>query len=174
MAVLHYKSAQITNATATPPVANSANVRNGNLRESQALFTIVTGDSATSTYRLFRIRSSDRVSLIRIYSPDVGTTATLNLGLYDKSDVSSGAVVDADFFASAVVINAGALNGTDLTFEATAAGGAIANAEKMVWQCIPSGPTADPCKEYDVVANLAADSDAGGQILVRMQFVSGE
>ena len=137
MAVVALKSTAVTNATATPVVANSCNVVRGNLRESQGFANIGSGDSATSTYRLFRIRSSDRASLIRIYAPDIGTTTTADLGLYDKNDVASGAVVDADFFASAVVLNAGAVNGSDLTFEAAAAGGAIANAEKSASTTAP-------------------------------------
>lgn len=172
MAVVTLKSTVITNATATPAVPNSANAQNGNLRASQGLAVITSGDSATSTYRLFRIRSSDRVDLIRIYAPDIGTTTTADLGLYDKNDVSSGAVVDADFFASAVVLNAGAINGTDITFEAAAAGGLITNAEKRIWECL--GLTTDPNKEYDVTLTLVGAADGTGTALVRMQFVSGE
>jgi hypothetical protein len=172
MAVETRKSTAITNATATPPVPNSANIQNGNLRESQGFAGIVSADSIGSTYRLFRIRSSDRVSYIRVYSPDIGTTTAGDLGLYDKNDVNGGAVVDADFFASALSLNGGALNGVDLTFEAAAAGGLIANAEKRVWECL--GLSADPFKEYDVTLTLTGAADASGTALFRMQFVSGE
>jgi hypothetical protein len=153
-------------------VPNSANIQNGNLRESQGFAGIVSADSIGSTYRLFRIRSSDRVSYIRVYSPDIGTTTAGDLGLYDKNDVNGGAVVDADFFASALSLNGGALNGVDLTFEAAAAGGLIANAEKRVWECL--GLSADPFKEYDVTLTLTGAADASGTALFRMQFVSGE
>jgi hypothetical protein len=172
MAVVALKSTVITNATASPVVPNQSTNQSGRLRESQALFTITSGNSVGSTYRLFRIKSSDRVSLIRLYSPDIGTAGTLDIGLYDKNDVNSGAVVDADFFASAVVTNAGALNGSDLTFEAAAAGGLIANAEKRIWECL--GLSADPFKEYDVVATLAtADADGTGTCLLRLQYCAG-
>lgn len=173
MAVVALKSTVITNATAQPVVPNWAGNTAGNVRTNQALFTITSGNSVGSTYRLFRIKSSDRVEMLRIYSPDIGTAGTLDIGLYDKSDVNSGAVVDADFFASAVVTNAGALNGTDLTFEAAAAGGLIANAEKRIWESL--GLTADPFKEYDVTATLAtADADGTGTCLLRMSYVAGE
>lgn len=172
MAVVALKSTVITNATANPVVPNSSKNQSGRLRESQALFTITSGNSVGSTYRLFRIKSSDRVSLIRLYTPDIGTAGTLDIGLYDINSVNSGAVVDADFFASAVVTNAGALNGSDVTFEAAAAGGLIANAEKTVWECL--GLTADPFKEYDVTLTLAtADADGTGTGLLRMQYVAG-
>lgn len=171
MAVLHYKSTAITNATAQPTTPTSVRIANGNLMESQGFAGVVSGDSAGSTYRVFRLRSSDRISLIRMYAPDIGTTTAADLGLYDKSDVNTGAVVDADFFASAVVLNAGALNGSDLTFEAAAAGGLITNAEKRIWECL--GLAADPFKEYDVALTLTGAADAAGTVLVRMQFVSG-
>ena len=58
MAVVALKSTAITNATASPMVPNSANVANGNLRESQGFAVITSGDSVGSTYRLFRVRSS--------------------------------------------------------------------------------------------------------------------
>jgi len=171
MAVVHKKSTAMTNATATPVVANSANLVNGNVRASQGFAVIASGDSTGSTFKLFRIRSSDRVESIRVYSPDIGTTTAGDLGLYDAA---TGTVVDADFFCSGLSLNGGALNGVDVTFEATTAGGSIANAEKRVWESIPSGPAADPSKEYDVVLTLTGDADAGGTALFRMQFVSGE
>lgn len=172
MAVEARKSTAITNATATPVVPNSANLQNGNLREAQGFAAIVNADSVASTYRLFRLRSSDRVSYIRVYSPDIGTTTAGDLGLYDKNDVNSGAVVDVDFFASALSLSSGALNGTDITFEAAAAGGLITNAEKRIWEAL--GLTADPDKEYDVTLTLTGAADASGTALFRCQYVTGE
>lgn len=171
MAVVALKSTAITNATATPPVPNSANVVAGNLRESQGFAVITSGDSVASTYRLFRIRSADRVSQILVYSPDIGTTTAGDLGLY-RTNPDAGAVVDVDFFASALSLNGGALNGSDITFEAAAAGGSIANAEKRVWEAL--GLTADPHLEYDVVLTLTGAADATGTALFRMRYVSGE
>jgi hypothetical protein len=173
MAVVALKSTVITNATAQPVVPNSASNCAGKVMESQALFTVTSGNTVASTYRLFPIKSSDRVSRIHFYSPDIGTASTLDIGLYDKLDhPNGGTVVDADFFASALDIHSGALNGVDITFEAAAAGGLIANAEKRIWEAL--GLTADPCKEYHVTATLAtADSDGTGTCLLRMQYVPG-
>jgi hypothetical protein len=171
-AVVNLKSTAITNATATPMVPNSANIANGNLRESQGFAVIANGDSATSTYRLGRIRSGDRMSEIKVYSPDIGTTTAGDLGLYDKSDVNAGAVVDVDFFASALSLSGGALNGVDITFEAAAAGGLITNGEKRIWEAL--GLSADPHNEYDVVLTLTGAADAAGTALFRWRFVSGE
>jgi hypothetical protein len=173
MAVVALKSTAITNATATPMVPNSANLANGNLRESQGFAVIANGDSVGSTYRLGRLRSSDRVSQILAYSPDIGTTTAGDLGLYDTTMAANGGtVVDADFFASALSLSGGAINGSDITFEAAAAGGLITNAEKRIWEAL--GLSADPHKEYDVVLTLTGAADAAGTALFRWRFVSGE
>lgn len=171
MAVVTTKSTAMTNFTATPKVPNSANVVNGNLRESQGFAVIANGDSVASKYPLFPVRSSDRVSQILCYAPDIGTTTAGDLGLY-RLDDEGGAVVDVDFFASALSLNGGALNGSDITFEAAAAGGLIANAEKRVWEAL--GLSADPHLTYQVVLTLTGAADAGGTALFRMRFVSGE
>lgn len=171
MAVVTTKSTAMTNFTATPKVPNSANVVNGNLRESQGFAVIANGDSVASKYPLFPLRSSDRVSQILVYSPDIGTTTAGDLGLY-RLDDDGGAVVDVDFFASALSLNGGALNGSDITFEAAAAGGLIANGEKRVWEAL--GLTSDPNLVYQVVLTLTGAADAAGTALFRMRFVSGE
>ncbi len=171
MAVLHYKSTAITNATATPMVPNSANIERGNVRASQGFAGIVSGDSIGSTYRLFRIRSNERLERLLVYSPDIGTTTTADVGLY-RTSADGGAVVDVDFYCSAVSLKDGALNGSDLTFEAAAAGGLITNAEKRVWEAL--GLSADPHLEYDVVATLTGAADASGTALFRALIVSGE
>lgn len=171
MAVVNLKSTAITNATATPPVLNSANIERGNLRVSQGFANIASGDSATSTYRLGRVRSSDRINQVLVYAPDIGTTTAGDLGLY-RTNADGGAVVDVDFIASALSLNGGALNGVDITFEAGAAGGVITNAEKRVWECL--GLSADPHLEYDLTLTLTGAADAAGVALFRWSFVTGE
>lgn len=171
MAVEAKKSTVITNATATPATLNSANLQNGNMRRAVAFANIVSADSVASTYRLFRIRSSDVIDMFSVYSPDIGTTTAGDIGLY-RTNGDGGAVVDVDFIASALSLNGGALNGSDLRFEAAAAGGLIANAEKRVWECL--GLTSDPGIEYDVVLTLTGAADASGVALFRMTYVSGE
>lgn len=171
MAVVNVHSTAITNATATPPVLNSANLEKGNLRESQGFAVITNTDSVGSIYRLFRLRSSDRVSQILMWSPDIGTTTAGDVGLY-RTSPDGGAVVDADFFASAQALNAGPYSAVDITFESGAAGGLITNGEKRVWEML--GLTADPFLEYDVALTLTGAADATGTALFRMRFVSGE
>lgn len=171
MAVVNNSSTAITNADASPVVFNTACNHRGNLRESQGLAVMASGDSANSTYRICRVRSSDRVSSIRIWAPDIGTTTAADVGLYDTA-ANGGAVVDQDFFASAVALSSGPYVALDVTFEAGAAGGSIANAEKRIWEAL--GLSADPQKDYDVTLTLTGAADAAATALVRVQMVSGE
>jgi hypothetical protein len=170
-AVVALKSTIVTNLDATPAVLNTANLKKGNLREDCALASITNGDNIGSTYRLTRIRSSDRVSSIKFWAPDIGTTVAADLGLYDTPG-NGGAVVDADFFASAVSFASGPYVAVDVTFEAGAAGGDITKGEQRIWEAL--GLTTDPMKEYDVAWTLTAASDATAQVLTRIQYVSGE
>lgn len=169
-AVVAVKSTAIGNRDSTPPVINSANIEKGELRESQGFAVLANGDSIGSTYPIGQLRSSDRMSEIKIYCADIGSTGLMDLGLY-RTTQDGGAVVDADFFGSAIAVSGGALNGVDITFEAAAAGGLLTNGEKRVWEAL--GLSADPLITYDVVATLTAASDAAGTVLIRYRFVSG-
>jgi hypothetical protein len=69
-------------------------------------------------------------------------------------------VQDADFFASALVLNAGAINGTDVLHEAAVF--TIANSGKELWDAL--GLTSDPSVFYDVTMTLTGAADATGTV----------
>jgi hypothetical protein len=165
MAVLHYKSAQITNRDATPKVINNARTAAAVLRGAVATIETVSGDSAGSTYRFFSVPSNALVRDLLVYSDDIGTTTATDVGLY-RTTADGGAVVDADFFASAVVLNAGALNGTDITHESAVFG--AEDAEKPLWEAL--GLSSDPSVEYDVTATLTGAADAAATITLKMGY----
>jgi hypothetical protein len=169
MAVVANKSSAITNMTATPKVQNNVGLEGGVVKRRQGFAVIANGDSVGSTYRICRVRSSEFCDKIRLDCPDIGTTTAADIGLYDTAD-NGGAVVDADFFASAVVLNAGALSNSDVTFEAAAAGGSIANAEKRIWEAL--GLSADSNKEYELALTLTGAADAAGTALVRYFYIN--
>jgi hypothetical protein len=139
----------------------------GPLLSSSGLAAVTNGDSIGSTYRMSRIRSSDRVDTIRLAN-DAVLTAVADIGLYDIND---GTVVSAAFFASAVSL-AAASAGTDVTFESGLLGGSVSNGEKRVWEAL--GLTGDPYKEYDVTLTLTAAATGTGNALLRTVVVSGE
>lgn len=157
MAVVEVKSTLITNADATPVVFNSPRVNGGPERVAVATADITSGDSIASTYRMFRVPSNAVMTDLKIYSPDIGTTTIADIGLYAAD---GGAVVDADFFASALSLKDGALNGTDVLHEAAVF--TIANSGKELWSALAL--TSDPGVFYDVTLTLTAAADATGTV----------
>lgn len=170
MAVVAVKSTAVTNQTATPRVQNPVGNENGTVvRAVNGFAVMANGDSIGSTYRIGKVRSSDYMDRIRIVSADVGTTGATDVGLYDLLSASNGGtVVDADFFASAVVLSGGAID-SDITFESAAAGGLYTNGEKRIWEML--GLTSDPQKEYDVTLTLTTATDATATVLLRVYVV---
>lgn len=157
MAVVAVKSTLITNADATPVVLNSPRVDGAFEHVKVATAAITDTDSIASTYRMFRVPSNAVMTDLRIYSPDIGTTTISDIGLYAAD---GGAVVDADFFASALSLKDGALNGVDVLHESAVF--SIANSGKELWDAL--GLTSDPSVFYDVTFTLTAAADATGTV----------
>jgi len=153
MAVVAVKSTLITNADATPVVLNSPRVDGAFEHVKVATAAITSGDDIASTYRMFRVPSNAVMTDLRIYSPDIGTTTISDIGLYAAD---GGAVADADFFASALSLKDGALNGVDVLHEAAVF--TIANSGKELWDAL--GLTSDPSVFYDVTLTLTGAADA--------------
>lgn len=168
MAVVTVKSLAITNRDASPRVLSPSFIERGNRLTSCGVVTIGNGDSVNSKYVMAQIPSNARVVAVRIDAPDIGTTTAADVGLYDTT-ANGGAVVDQDFFASAVSLATGPYVNLDVTFEAGAAGGNIANGEKRVWECL--GLTSDPVKTYDVVLTLTGAADAAGTVRLEVDWV---
>lgn len=168
-AVVAVKSTMVTNLDASPVVEAPAYQAHGRLREMVESVSIGSGDDIASIYRVFRVWSGWRVSELLIDSPDIGTTTIADVGLY-KAAQHGGAVVDADFFASALSLKDGALAKTDITRENTATI-TIANADKRLWEQL--GLTEDPKLWYDVALTLTAAADAAGEIGLRLKYVDG-
>jgi len=159
MAVVAVKSTLVTNADALPAVLNSPRVDGGFERIEVATVAITSGDSIASTYRMFRVPSNAVMTDLRIYSPDIGTTTISDIGLY-RTAKDGGAVQDADFFASALSLKDGALNGVDVLHEAAVF--TIDNSGKELWEAL--GLTSDPSVFYDVALTLTAAADATGTV----------
>lgn len=163
MAVVNTKSTSITNLDAGD--LNPDYKSRGVLREAVDTLETANGDSIASVYRMVRVWSGWRVSDVIIDTDDIGTTTIADIGLY-RTAADGGAVVDADFFGSAVVLNAGALANTNVTQESGVVD--IANKAKRLWEQLAL--TADPGLWYDVALTLTAASDAAGTITMRVRF----
>lgn len=166
MAVVTVKSGPITNRDTLPVVSNNAFTSGGMIRESVGTVEVANGDSIASKYIFASIPSNARVSQVLLYCDDVGTTTLSDFGLY-RTTADGSAVVDADFFGSAVSLSGGALNGTDITHESAVFD--PDDAEKQIWSAL--GLSADPGVMYDVVGTLTAAADAAGTITLKIRFV---
>lgn len=160
-AVVAVKSAPVTNMDSTPIVLNPANKMRARDLRNVGVCAVANGDSIASIFRFCRIRSSDRVAQVFL-DCDAITSAAADFGLYQTAQ-NGGAVVDADFFASAQSI-ASALRATDITRESGVI--TVANFEKTVWELL--GLSADPMIEYDVAATLTAAAAAAGSVALQV------
>jgi hypothetical protein len=169
MAVVTTKSTAITNLDATPIVQNTPQISRGRRAHSVATVAVANGDSINSQYRMFRVRSGDRIATLSLFCGAI-TGAAANLGLYD---INGGAAVVSPTYGSGAAAClasaqslASALNGTNITYSVTT----LAQAEKRVWELL--GFTSDPGKEYDVTFTLTAAATAAGQLVLHMDSVS--
>lgn len=167
MAVVTTKSTQITNRDAQPRVLSNARVSKGDVTHARGVVAIANGDSATSKLLFCSIPSNAVPMSVRVSSPDIGTTTAMDLGLY-RNTADGGAVVDADFFASALALNAGALSKSEALYESGVV--TIANGEKPLWELL--GLSADPNVIYDVVGTLTGAADAAGSVLVEVDYTA--
>jgi uncharacterized membrane protein len=167
-AVVAVKSTPVTNAdTPANQTLNPATIDGGNVRHKRGICTAANGDSIASTFRFCRIRSSDLVKEVVLDNATWGAACTMDIGLY-RTAADGGAVVDADFFASAVDMNA-ANRGLDVTRESGVI--TVANMEKRVWQLL--GLSSDPNVDYDVTGTLAGAAAAAGAACVSVEVVGG-
>lgn len=161
MAVENLKATAITNADATPVVFSNASLAKGRVQNAVGTLEAANAASVGSTYRLARVPSNARVSQVLLSNDAFTTTGAGDVGLYKTN---GGAVVDADFFASAVALTAAQSN-VDVTHESGVFG--IEDAEQMLWQAL--GLTADPQIEYDVAITLTTANGAGGPHTVTLK-----
>lgn len=164
MATENVKSAAITNRDATPAVFTSA--QGGIVRRAWGTAEAAAAGDAGSTYRLCEIPSNARAIRVVLACDDLGTTATLDVGIYQNT-ANGSAVVDADFFASAVNANTAAVAETMVSHESGAYN--IDAIEKPLWQAL--GLTADSNRSYDVVVTSVGDIDAAGTITLVVDYV---
>lgn len=167
-AVVTVKSSLITNRDAVPSVLKSRILQGAPILHARGVVAIANGDSVASKYLLFSLPSNAVPISLRVTCPDIGTTTVSDVGLY-KTTRDGSAVVDADFFASALSLSGGALTKSEALFESGVV--TVANSEKMIWEHLAL--TADPQIPYDVVLTLTGAADAAGSVLVECDYVVG-
>lgn len=165
MAVVTRKSGPITNRDTTPRVINNPGIAKGQLFGWTGTLETVNGDDIASKYIFGSVPSNAVVHELRLYCDDVGSTTIADIGLYKNTEDGS-AVVDADFFGSAVSLKDGALSSVDVTHESAVYD--IDDAEKPLWSGL--GLSADPNLIYDVVMTLTAASDAAATVTLKCKY----
>lgn len=169
MAVVALKTAAITAFDTPGSAAPNAFVAKAPMFGSVGVIELANGDSIGSTYRMVRVPSNARIVRVAICC-DAITSGAADIGLY-RTAADGGAVVDADFFASAQSIATALLANTDVTHEAGGSGnqnGEIANAEKRLWEVL--GLTSDPGIFYDIALTLTAATTAAGTVVLRARW----
>ncbi len=163
MAAENLKSGVITNRDATPVVLTTANP--GQVFRSYGKVEAAGGD-AGSTYRFCSVPSNAKMVRCWFSSDDLsGSGATLNLGLY-QTTANGGAVVDADFFASALDVATAAVAITEVTVERGAT--LIDEFEKPLWERL--GLSADSQRDYDVTG-VSGTAAATGTMVAWVEYV---
>ena len=167
MAVVNRNSTSIANAVAEPIVLNSPINGYAEQREVSGVIASAATDDATSIGRFHRIPSNARVSQVLLHCLLATTAGAIDIGIYDTAD-NGGAVVDADFFASALALTTPDKLNLDVTFESGVY--TVVNADKALWQAL--GLTVDPKKDYDVAYTITTTFNGGPTAIgLRTRFV---
>jgi hypothetical protein len=167
MAIANTKSTAIANRDASPRVPSPAHLVRGPLFEAVGTAEVAAADDNGSVYRMARLRSSDRVSQITVWSDALTGGTGFDLGLY-RTAADGGAVVDDDLFASTLDFSS-IVAGSDVTYEATAAN--HDKVEKRLWELL--GLSADPQVDYDLALTADTVGSAAGTVSLRVRFTGG-
>jgi hypothetical protein len=169
-AVVNLLSQPVTDLDATPIVKQVPSVIGGVIREAVGFVTTNSDDSIGSTYRICRVPSNARITQI-LGSQDVGSASAgiADVGVYQTA-ANGGAVVDADFFASAWDFNVlGDCHNVDITHEA-GAGFLVNEDEKYLWEAL--GLSTDSNREYDIVLTLTEAIATGATVVgLKVRYV---
>jgi hypothetical protein len=157
MSVDHVKSTFITNADASPSVANTTGEGGpGRLVAIEGSAVAVASSSADATYQLVRVPSNCKIKRI-VFDGAAQGAGKFDLGLYYATDgenkaptaLLAAAAINQAFFA-AVIDNASAVVARDVTND----GGTytIDKRTQPLWQAV--GLSSDPGGFFDIVATV--------------------
>lgn len=165
---LTLKGGAITNREATPRVLNIPGLGEGAVEKCAygTLSSVTAALSITSIIRLVSVPSNAIVTDLRLSSGAQGAGA-FDIGVY-RTNGDGGAVVDQDFFASAVSCASAVVN-SDVLNESTT--NTLAKQAQPLWQA--AGMSADPKSQLDICATVATtDVTTGtGALALRVRFV---
>jgi len=164
MATEALQSTPISNGDAQPEVRNNAGVQDGILRQSVATIEHAGGDLG-STYAMMRIPSNATGMVLVLAADDAGATGDIDIGIYQATE-HGGLVVDADFFASAVDVNAAVTTPTEVQHESGVYG--VEDVEKPLWEAL--GLSADSMRDYFVVITSTEALGTASTMSLRLTY----
>jgi hypothetical protein len=160
-------STLISNRAATPRVANEPYNDARIKTTGVGIVEVTTSTDAADEIRFCRVRSNAVIKNVLVSSDAAITSGAMDIGIY-RTDDDGGAVVDADFFASALAVGSG-LTLSNATHESAVYG--IEDRDKPLWEAL--GLSADSQVWYDVVGTVTTDMGAGGTICLEVEYVDG-
>lgn len=163
MGVVNTKSTVVTNADASPRVANDSRIDSGVVRCSTGTVEVAAADSDTSVYRFVRLPSNAIIHKIEIYNDAITGGTAYECGIH-KNAADGGAVVDADVFATTLDLSSAHATPLDIAFEAYD----FANCEKKLWEQL--GLSADSFLQYDLTMTGTTVGTAAGTITVKVYW----
>lgn len=162
------KGTAITNRTASPPVLNNPGQGDGaDERCAYGYLASVTASlSIGSIIRLVQVPSNAIVTDLRL-SSGAQTAGAFDIGVY-RTNADGGAVVDQDFFATAVSCALAVVN-LDVLNESTT--NTLEKQSQPLWQAL--GMSSDPKCDLDIALTVAGtDVTTGGQpVALRARWV---
>lgn len=169
MATVSLSSTQITNRDASPRVRSASRIVKAQLYSSIGTLETSAADDIGSKYNLCSVPSNARMSRLLLSCDSLGTAGAADIGLYQTTE-NGGAVVDADFFASAQSLTS-ALAQSDVMLEANGANASIGkdDLEKPLWEII--GLSEDPKRDYDIVMTLTTATIDAGTVTMEALYV---
>lgn len=167
MAVENKKSTAITNRDATPRVPTPASLVRGPLYEAVGTLETAAADDDGSVFRFARVRSSDRISEIRLANDAITSGTDFDVGIYQTAE-NGGAVVSKDVFADGLDLSS-AVAMRDVLYNDQATD--ISEVEMQLWQKL--GLTSDPQREYDVCVTANTIGSGAGTITMVVRYTGG-
>lgn len=167
MAIVNVKARGIAAADGAPLLKGDLFTSPRRVYRWPATVEVTNGDSIGSVYRFSRV-PSNAVPAALIKKSDAIASAVADFGLY-RTAADGGAVVDADFFGSAVALTGADTTGTDIVHESGVVD--ISEVEQPLWQLL--GLTADPGIEYDIAATLTVAATGSGTLTTAFSFTLG-
>ncbi len=157
----------ISNRAASPRVANDP-WNDAQIKSTGAgSVEVSTATDIADELRFFRVKSNAVIKQVLLSCDAVAVGGAIDIGVY-RTDDDGGAVVDADFFASAQVVTA-ALVDSNVAHESAVYG--IEDKNKPLWEAL--GLSEDSQVWYDIAGTVTTDMGGAGTLMLEATYVDG-